>query len=144
MTRSYSQIPRPRAIDRLAIWWLGTNRDIDGLWVGTTESKPYLALRRVEDALRLIEECAPFHYARVLRHLTRVWVNLAPSSDAYYDRTLNACVLDERFVLRETTTLEMLASTIVHESTHARLERWGIEYLEKTAPESKQSVFDVN
>jgi hypothetical protein len=36
-----------------------------------------------------------------------------------------------RFVLLETTTLEEIASTIVHEATHARLERWGISYDEK-------------
>jgi hypothetical protein len=42
--------------------------------------------------------------------------------------SLNACKLDERFVLLETTTLEHIASCIVHEATHARLERWGISY----------------
>jgi hypothetical protein len=39
---------------------------------------------------------------------------------------LNACLLDERVVASETTTLEWIASTIVHEATHARLEKWGI------------------
>jgi hypothetical protein len=46
-----------------------------------------------------------------------------------------ACVLDERFVLHETTTLERIASTIVHEATHAKLDRRGISYdCEKERP----------
>jgi len=43
---------------------------------------------------------------------------------------LNACVFDERFVLAETTTLQKIASTIIHEATHARLDGWGIDYHE--------------
>jgi hypothetical protein len=39
-----------------------------------------------------------------------------------------ANALDERFVLAETTTLPGIASTIVHEATHARLDGWGIDY----------------
>jgi hypothetical protein len=41
---------------------------------------------------------------------------------------LNACVFDERFALAETTTLQKIASTIIHEATHARLDGWGIDY----------------
>jgi hypothetical protein len=115
------------AADRLAIWF-STSRNIDGLWVGTTESKPLPALRRVEDALRLIKHRDSLHYSRVIRNLGRIWVHLFPNALACYDGSLKACVLDERFVLLETTTLEEIASKIVHETTHARLERWGIHY----------------
>jgi hypothetical protein len=41
---------------------------------------------------------------------------------------LNACLLDERIVASETTTVEWIASAIVHEATHARLETLGIRY----------------
>ena len=40
------------------------------------------------------------------------------------------CVIDERFVVDEGTTPEMIASVIVHEATHARLFRMGIGYEE--------------
>ena len=53
---------------------------------------------------------------------------MIPSARAQYQSSLNACVIDERFAILETTTIEQLASTIVHEATHARLERWGISY----------------
>jgi hypothetical protein len=88
-------------------------------------------LHRVEDALRLIKHHDPLHYSRVIHNLERVWVQLMPSARARYDESLGACILDERFVLLETTTLEEIACAIVHETTHARLERWGIGYDEK-------------
>jgi hypothetical protein len=59
-------------------------------------------------------------------------VHLLPSAQAHYDQSLNACALDERYVLNETMTLERIASTIVHEATHARLEGWGVIYEEKS------------
>jgi hypothetical protein len=121
---------KPLAVDRLALWF-STSRNFDGLWVGTTESKPHPGLRRVEDALRLIKHHDPLHCSRVIRNLDRVWVCLTPSARARYDPSLGACILNERYVLLETTTLEEIACSIVHEATHARLERCGISYDEK-------------
>jgi hypothetical protein len=114
--------------------WLSTHRTIDGLWVGSTEDKPWPGLSRVESALRLIKDRDPLHYSRVLRHLDRILVRLIPDAGAHYERQLNACILDRRFVLSETTTVEKVALTIVHETTHARLERWGVIYDEKVRP----------
>jgi hypothetical protein len=116
-------------VDRIE-FWLSKSREIDGLWVGTWEAEPHPAFRRVEDALRLIKRHDTLHYSRVTRNLERIWVGVIPSALAHYDPSLNACVLDERYVLKETMTLENLASTIVHEATHARLDRWSIRYEE--------------
>jgi len=121
---------KPSRVDKLYLW-LSKSQTIDGLWVGTTESGPHAALHRVEDALRLIKRHDPLNYSRVTRNLDRIWVNLIPSAEAHYERSLNACILDERYVLKEAMTLEMIASTIVHEATRARLEGWGIIYEEK-------------
>jgi hypothetical protein len=122
---------RPSRVDRLGLW-LSKSSTIDGLWIGTIESKPYPALRRVEEALQLIKRHDTLNYSRITRNLDRIWVHLLPSARAHYDPSLNACVLDERYVLNETMTLERIASTIVHEATHARLEGWGIIYEEKS------------
>jgi hypothetical protein len=116
---------KPAGIDRLDLW-LSKGRKIDGLWVGTTESQPHPALCRVETALELIKSHDALHYSRIGRNLDRIWVKLIPSAEAHYERSSNACVIDERYVLQE--TLERIASTIVHEATHARLEGWGIQY----------------
>lgn len=122
---------KPALVDRLDIWF-SASREVDGLWVGSTESKPQPGLSCVEDALRLIKDHDPLHYFRVIHNLERIWVKLLPSALAHYDRTLNACVLDQRYL--ETMTPERIASTIIHETTHARLERWGVRYEEKDRP----------
>lgn len=121
---------KPTRVDRIALW-LSTNRDIDRLWVGTMESKPHPALRRVEEALQLIKRHDLLSYSRVTRGLDRIWVHVIPSGRAHYDPSLNACVIDERYALPETTSIAMLASTIVHEATHARLHSWGVAYVEE-------------
>ena len=124
---------RPATIDRLDLWF-STGRNIDGLWVGTMEDKPRPGLRRVEEALQLIKDHDPLHYSRVINNLERIWVRLLTGDLAHYDRSLKACVFDERYVVQETTTIEWIASTIVHEATHARLEAWGVVYEEKKRP----------
>jgi hypothetical protein len=116
-------------VDRLDLWF-STGRDVDGLWVGTTEDEPQPGLRRVEDALQLIKQHDPLHYSRIVQHLERIWIRLETTATACYYKPLNACILDKRFVLLEATTLEHIASSIVHEATHARLERWGVRYEE--------------
>jgi hypothetical protein len=120
---------KPNLADRIALWF-STSRNIDGLWVGTMEDKPHPGLRRVEDALQLIKLRAPLHYSRVVRYLERIWVRLEHTASACYYHSMGACVLDERYVLQETTTVEEIAATIIHEATHARLERRGIQYVE--------------
>ena len=124
---------RPAAIDRLDLWF-STGRNIDGLWIGTMEDKPRPGLRRVEEALQLIKSHHSLHYSRVINNLERIWVRLLPGDLAHYERSLKACLFDERYLLLDTTTIEWIASTIVHEATHARLEQWGVIYDEKKRP----------
>jgi hypothetical protein len=87
-------------------------------------------LRRIEQALELIKSCDPIRYRRLLQDLERVWITLVAGGLAHFDVTLLACEVDERFVLAETTSVEQISATIVHEATHARLSRRGIEYEE--------------
>jgi hypothetical protein len=108
--------------------WLSKSRVTDGLWIGAAQSDSEPALQRVEAALRLIDRSAPLHYRRVKNSLSRIWVTLVPHGAGCYLHSLNACLLDERVVVSETTTLEWIASAIVHEATHARLEKRGIRY----------------
>ncbi|KRR15734.1 hypothetical protein CQ13_13425 [Bradyrhizobium retamae] len=106
---------------------------VDGLLIDVWNNDSQ-SLNRIEEALRLIKHRDALHYSRVVSNLDRIWVLLLPDAAAHYDRSQNACVMDERFVLLESTTLERIASTIVHEATHARLERWGMLYDEKKRP----------
>jgi hypothetical protein len=121
-----------RLIDRLRLLF-STSQMVDGLSIDVWRGEPQLS-SRIEEALRLIKQHDSLHYSRVVNNLDRITVDLLPESGAHYDRSLNACAMDERFVLLESTTPERIASTIVHEATHARLERWGVVYDENKRP----------
>jgi len=126
MSRGTS-VTRLSIADRFALW-VSKSRVTDGLWIGSAQSDAEPALQRVEAALQLVNRCAPLHYRRVKNNLSRIWVTLVPHGAGCYLHSLNACLLDERVVASETTTLEWIASAIVHEATHARLEKRGIRY----------------
>lgn len=120
-----NRAPRPGLLDRIHLA-MSTGRYIDGIWVGSWRTPSDLG--RIEDALLLIKQYDPVQYFRLVRELTRVWVFVLTHASAQYKRSLNACILDERYVADSAP--ERIASTIVHEATHARIARCGIEYEE--------------
>jgi hypothetical protein len=87
-------------------------------------------LDRVELAVSLIREFDPPRYRRILKDLDRILVTLLPGSVGQFSATDWTCKLDKRYVLRDSTTPEMIASVIVHEATHARIHRRGIGFPE--------------
>jgi hypothetical protein len=121
---------RPTLVDRLELW-LSTSKRVDGLWLGTYDEEAESALRRVEEALCLIKAHDRSRYDRLTRDLERIWVRLLPDALASFNGSLNACELDIRFVLAEKSIPEVVASTIVHEATHARLMCCGVGYEEE-------------
>jgi hypothetical protein len=120
---------QPSLIDRLQLK-ASFSRRVDGVWIGAYFSPTHLY--RVEEALGLIRQYSPLQYSRIAEDLQRIWIFLIPDGLASYRHSLRACVLDERFVADAATSVERIASTIVHEATHARLERYGIPYEEAT------------
>jgi tetratricopeptide (TPR) repeat protein len=114
-----------RLVDRMLLA-LSSGRQVDGIWIGTGFAPEHLS--RVERALLLVKQHSPLHYSRIIRDLERIWIVLLPDRAAEYNHSLKACVLDERFVADLATSVERLATTIVHEATHARLMRFGIGY----------------
>jgi hypothetical protein len=116
---------RPRILDKMQLA-LSTGHHVDGIWVGSWRTPK--DLRRVERALLLVKQHSPLHYSRVIRGLERIWIFLLPQGLGQYSHSLKACVLDERFIADSATSVERIASVIVHESTHARLEQCGIAY----------------
>jgi hypothetical protein len=98
-------------------------------------------LRRVEEALRLIQKYDRLRYDRLIRDLERVWVRDLPGALGTFNQSLHVCSLDREFVLAERSGLELIAATIVHEATHARLDRCGIGYEEKLRPRVEAVCF---
>jgi len=122
---------RPSRVDRLELW-LSTAKLVDGLWVGASFGcEPDTALPRVEAGLDLIRVHDRLRYHRLTRDLERIWVRPVPSYLAGFNAALRACELDSRFVLAETTSAELIAATIVHEATHARIDSFGVVYREE-------------
>jgi hypothetical protein len=116
---------RPSLIDRMQLA-ASSGRQVHGIWIGTYFAPEHLS--RIECALMLVKQHSPLHYFRIIRDLERIWIFLLPDGLAEYKHSLKACVLDERFVADPATSVEQIASAIVHEATHARLERYGIGY----------------
>lgn len=123
----------PRLWDRLMLR-LSKSEHVDGLWVGVFDDHPEAMLRRLKNALELIKAHDPLRYSHLIRDLKRLWVCGGLSTIGCFNYRLGACQFDDRFVLAETTTPELLASAIVHEATHARLWNWGIRYDEPLRP----------
>jgi hypothetical protein len=102
---------------------------IDGLWLGVsniTDQGSKEILDRVESALRIIETYDAQRYRRLQRDLQRIWVRLQTRGNTgLYNFDLGACELDPRYVLRADVQPSDIASVVVHEATHARLNRFG-------------------
>jgi hypothetical protein len=133
---------RAKFLDRFELR-LSTGRQVDGLWVGVALAGELAEpiLRRVEDALFLIKENDQLRYNRLIRDLERVWVRDVPGAAGTFNQELRACSLDREFVLDETTRPELIAATIVHEATHARLHSLGIGYEEELRPRVEAICF---
>lgn len=127
--RHRSPQARPRIVEKIQLA-RSTGRHLDGIWIGCWRGRPE-DLTRVEGALLLIKQHSPQDYARITHELERVWVHLLPYGLGEYNASLKACLLDERYVADPATSIEQIACTIVHEATHARLERYGIGYREE-------------
>jgi hypothetical protein len=120
---------RPSVGDRIQLA-MSTGRHLDRIWIGSWRRIPE-DLMRVESALVLIKQHSPLNYARIIREIERIWVTLLFHGLGEYKYSLKACLLDERYVADPATSIEQIACTIVHEATHARLERYGIGYKEE-------------
>jgi len=84
----------------------------------------------IVQALALVKQYSPVHYSCIINNLERIWINVLKHNGAEYDRSLDACVFDERFLAHEDASTNRIASAILYEATHARLERYGIVYEE--------------
>jgi hypothetical protein len=97
---------------------LSRNRRVDGMWVGVLgDRKDDVLLARVEQALMLIKRYDPGGYRRLQRDIGRIWIAPLLAARGQFHFSSRRCDLDYRFVT--SSEAEMIASTIVHEATHA-------------------------
>lgn len=101
-----------------------------GVRVSTTifdESEANRAIARVFAALDVLHAHAPQQLALILRVVHGLTVTRLAAARGQWRRDVRAALLDRDFVLAPDTTPKGLASVIVHELMHARLERAGFQ-----------------
>jgi hypothetical protein len=80
--------------------------------------------------LDLIATHDPSSLHRLQRHLRRILVELDLYAAMHYLSQFDTCIVNADFVTRADTTITDIASGLIHEATHARLDHAGVEYSE--------------
>ena len=108
---------------------LGVSRryDVAGLPVWhflPPKSEGPTELARVSAAIQLIRDRDPRRFQRLRRDLRGIWiVHIVGAGE--YEPELHLCKLDPTYVQK--TDVTVVAATIIHEATHARLWRFGYD-----------------
>ena len=85
---------------------------------------------KIEAALRRIREHDSRRFRQVQRYVRAIVLSNHPTNFARWLNDVRMCELARPYVIAPTTTASHLAATIIHETTHARLFRLGINYRE--------------
>jgi hypothetical protein len=86
------------------------------------------ALDKIRAALDLIGLAAPEQLSRIPVTVQSIIVGPARGAAACWRRDLRAILLERDILLAAKTSTEWIATCVIHELTHARLERAGFEY----------------
>jgi hypothetical protein len=115
---------------------IAPSRRVHGCWIGGvgTAGENRELLDKVGAAVALLALHDPVRLRRIRRDLKRILIYWLHGALGSYYQPLEMCLLDSDFITRPTTSPAMIAATIVHEATHARLDRWGFGYAESIRP----------
>lgn len=103
--------------------------DVRGFSVLVENSRPDISTRdvlaRLDDSLALIERYQPWRLRHLERDLKQFLVARFPCRGAYFpdERT---CMTELTFLARRDISPATVASSIVHEGVHARVDRMGV------------------
>lgn len=100
-----------------------------GIPVAVENTRPDIAtsdvLARLDEALALIERFQPWRFHHLQRDLDEIRVVRFPCRGAWIAEH-GACVTELTFLARRDITAAPVASSIVHEGMHARVDRMGV------------------
>lgn len=109
--------------------WLTSSRTIRGIPVTVINSRSDIStaavLERLEGALDLIATYQPWRFRRLKHDFSRILVQRYPCRAAYMPQS-RTCLVELTFLVNPEFNLAQIASSIVHEGTHARLDRMGV------------------
>jgi len=108
---------------------LGVFHQVRGFRVVVDNTRPDIAtadvLARLDESLALIEQYQPWRLAHLQRDLDHIKVVRWPCRGAYFPGE-RACMVELTFLNRRDIGPATVASTIVHEGLHARVDRRGV------------------
>jgi hypothetical protein len=81
-------------------------------------------LRRLDEALGLIERYTPHHFRRLGRDFSRILVRRYACRGAYLPAD-RSCLVELTFTVNRDFSTAQIAATMLHEAMHARLHRLG-------------------
>src|ERR1051326_8041542 len=122
---------------RLSLWIeravieMAERRDLHGIVVAVIPSKTTDAenlFTRIDAALQLLGRAQARRLKQARRHFDVILVRRYSLYRAAYAHQLRACILDSDFVADRAVAPQQIAGSIVHETTHARLEQLGMRY----------------
>lgn len=87
-------------------------------------------LRRLDDALALIETHQPWRFAHLRRDVDQLWVVRYPCRGAFFADT-RTCMTELTFLARTDITAAPVASSILHEGMHARVHAMGVSPVQR-------------
>ncbi len=107
---------------------------VRGFPVVVENSRPDIAtdvvLRRLDEALALIERHQPWRFAHLQRDVERFWVVRYPCRGAFFPES-RTCMTELTFLARTDITAAPVASSILHEGMHARVNAMGVSPVER-------------
>ena len=118
----YGSVSRTRTLRGVTVDVVNTRPDID------TEH----IFARLDDALGIIERHQPWYFRHLVRDFSRIAVRRYPCRGAYFpdERT---CLVELTFSVNPEFSTSQIASTIVHQAMHARLDRRGVAFTREIA-----------
>lgn len=112
---------------RLQQWLVGHRSEqhhVRGFRVVVDNSRPdietHAVLTRLDEALALLERYEPRRTRHLVRDLELIWISRYPCRGAYFPDS-RTCLTELTFLARRDITPAVVASSILHEGTHARV-----------------------
>jgi hypothetical protein len=84
-----------------------------------------VVLRRLDEALELIERYQPWRFAHLRRDVERFWIVRYPCRGAFFSDS-RTCMTELTFLARTDISAAPVASSILHEGMHARAHAMGV------------------
>jgi len=102
---------------------------VRGIPVFVQNTRPDIAtadvLERLDEALGLIERYQPWRLRHLQRDVERIWIVRYPCRGAYLPDE-RSCMTELTFLARRDISAAPVASSILHEGVHARVDRMGV------------------